>query len=437
MTWLLSLVVAADTSASRASRGEPRYCIADELESRRSRNFEAELLRAHQRHDLCSFIGCGRDRSDVNWNLAGWKRAPDQRTSTADKCEGACPRTMPYQLRVDHACVATRNLFVLRLGMPLARVRTMWAAVRWDGDPEEAHLGAPECIQCRNLSATFKRDDCALVRLLQNPRAQADLDGRNAVTLVMTAGDGPHLSRAYAGGGQNPGGGRGQIRELVGRGWFRRIFYVPTDVKLPRANGTSFHTWPLGISVQHLLGREDALVRAVVGAHENFGAKRGVLAAWGALALLVTHPNKTAVDAGDRTHRKWDGEEEASLSALARRRPDLLGHRMIAPAEYYAELAKYRFLAAPRGQAIQSSKYFEALLLMTIPIVRGPWQCFYDLKSYGLPIVIVESWDEITEANLERWWAELSPRLAEARWMLTVEGIESLLYGKCWRGHRS
>ena len=125
----------------------------------------------------------------------------------------------------------------------------------------------------------------------------------------------------------------------------------------------------------------------------------------------------------------------------------------------WAELSKYRFMLSPAGNGVQSSKTLEALLVLTIPIVtRSP--AHKDLVRLGFPIVVVRKsarakrgmprkgkyppsmqeprhpnkapspflrlprkWSEVTKANLERWWAELSPRLESFRAnCLTTDG---------------
>jgi hypothetical protein len=68
---------------------------------------------------------------------------------------------------------------------------------------------------------------------------------------------------------------------------------------------------------------------------------------------------------------------------------------------------------------------------MTIPITLR-YKAFQDLRDYGFPLVVVDDWDEITPAKLDEWWAELSPKLDNARWIATVKGVESLLYGTCY-----
>ena len=104
--------------------------------------------------------------------------------------------------------------------------------------------------------------------------------------------------------------------------------------------------------------------------------------------------------------------------------------RRIAPDEYFHELARYRFLLAPHGKGVTSPKFMEAILLMTIPITKR-FAAFEDYIAYGLPIVVVDAWDEVTPEALERWWAELSPRLEAARWAATNDGYRSLLFDKC------
>jgi len=105
-------------------------------------------------------------------------------------------------------------------------------------------------------------------------------------------------------------------------------------------------------------------------------------------------------------------------------------HRMIPAEHYWPELAKYRFLIAPRGNGLQAPKFMEALAVMTIPITLR-YACFEDLQMYGFPLVVVDDWEEITPKALAYWWKKLSPRLEEARWLVTHYGLNSLLYGDC------
>ena len=94
-------------------------------------------------------------------------------------------------------------------------------------------------------------------------------------------------------------------------------------------------------------------------------------------------------------------------------------------------LAQHRFLLAPLGNGPAVAQLIEAVMMMTIPIRSDTPPS--TTSAYGLPIVLVDDWAEVTPAKLEQWWAELSPRLEAARWVGTNRGMDSLLNGSCWR----
>eukprot|EP00958_Prasinococcus_capsulatus_P009267 scaffold909_cov575-Prasinococcus_capsulatus_cf.AAC.6 len=101
--------------------------------------------------------------------------------------------------------------------------------------------------------------------------------------------------------------------------------------------------------------------------------------------------------------------------------------------------------------------------VMTIPVTRS-YNCFKQLQQYGMPIVLVDEWADITPALLERVrecsmhgtpgnpmamhrdiglvgyvesayaiqeWDRYKDVLGRARWIGTVEGVESLYYQTC------
>ena len=200
------------------------------------------------------------------------------------------------------------------------------------------------------------------------------------------------------------------IKAALSTGLFKRVWWGQKDVD---THGL-FETAPQGLSWHYVWGRERSMYEAVRGA--QLEGKTGVLGAWGARGTA------TSASADSREL------EEFCLGSGGK---DLIERRLIAKNEYYSELSKYRFMLAPRGGAVLSPKFTEALLVLTIPITKR-YACFDDYKAYGWPIVVVDEWDEITPENLERWWAELSPRLLKARWLATKHGMETLLHGECY-----
>ena len=188
----------------------------------------------------------------------------------------------------------------------------------------------------------------------------------------------------------------------------RRVWTGGKDTDRDRA----FETLPQGLSWHYVWGRERQLYEAIRSA--SLGVKRGALGAWGA-----------------REGHTAASKDAAALDAFLSSGSAAVERRMVPPLEYYAELAKYRFLVAPRGKAILSPKFAEALLVMTIPITKR-YAAFEDLRDYGFPLVVVDDWTDITQERLDAWWAELSPQLPAARWVATAEGLTSLLEGTCY-----
>jgi hypothetical protein len=100
--------------------------------------------------------------------------------------------------------------------------------------------------------------------------------------------------------------------------------------------------------------------------------------------------------------------------------------------EWWGELAKYQFLLTPLSAAGTSAKICEALLVMTIPVIQAAWYTTVDdLISMGFPVVKILFWEEVTNANLRKWWFSLWHRLASFRKnCLTTEGYWNLLTGQ-------
>lgn len=95
-------------------------------------------------------------------------------------------------------------------------------------------------------------------------------------------------------------------------------------------------------------------------------------------------------------------------------------HRNIDKRFWFQELRRYKFIFNPTGNGIQSSKFAEALLTLTIPIVQNV-SAYYDLFNQGFPMVLVDDWSEITTERLSLEWTKLSPSLLTKRKVFSSE----------------
>lgn len=68
----------------------------------------------------------------------------------------------------------------------------------------------------------------------------------------------------------------------------------------------------------------------------------------------------------------------------------------LSSADYHREMAQYMFVASPRGNGIDCHRTWEALLVGSIPIVERHFM--YDSYA-GLPIIQIDSWDEVLEKD--------------------------------------
>lgn len=211
------------------------------------------------------------------------------------------------------------------------------------------------------------------------------------------------------------------------RAFFSEIFFEGKDRVLE-----GVRAMPSGLTEMYLRGgaMEQAMA-AIAAADVGESKTKSVLAAWGAVWGYIEDipegraANAMKLEAGKsrRAARVWSATSTAQAIGVE--------VKSVRPQQWWAELAQYRFLLSPLGTSIYSPKTVEALLVLTVPIVqRGPFPVHDELVSYGFPLVVVSSWEEITTTRLEDWWRERSPRLAAFRRnCLTAEAYWRLLTG--------
>jgi hypothetical protein len=72
---------------------------------------------------------------------------------------------------------------------------------------------------------------------------------------------------------------------------------------------------------------------------------------------------------------------------------------------YLEELAQHQFCLCPRGNGVDTHRFWEAQYLNTIPIiVKSDWTSSYS----GLPILVLNNWEELQNINLSKEYIRIS-----------------------------
>ena len=99
--------------------------------------------------------------------------------------------------------------------------------------------------------------------------------------------------------------------------------------------------------------------------------------------------------------------------------------------ELLREKGKRAFDVSPPGVGMDCYRTWEGLIMGCIVIVKTS---FLDPLYEGLPVVIVNDWDEITEENLKKWLAEygdvfhnpeVREKLTHEYWMKKIKKVQS------------
>ena len=164
---------------------------------------------------------------------------------------------------------------------------------------------------------------------------------------------------------------------------FSKVFFEAND-----GDDSDLGIYPLALSDSYIRGHEDLIRSLIINPLEKTTL---LLAAWG---------------------RKWPEldstiDDRAQALEFVKQAP-FISMASAPMEEHLVHLAEANYMMYPRGQAIQSPKGFEALMLRSIPIVTSH-PVFNHLRTLGMPLLIVDSWHEITEELL---WQEL-PRLKQ------------------------
>jgi len=235
------------------------------------------------------------------------------------------------------------------------------------------------------------------------------------------------------------GAARSLTRDRLSK-YFDRIWYYSTDVEL-----SNVYTLPLGVTEMYMRNHTEAMLEAYREVDVIGEWKKGtMLAAWGVYTdkdgahIPEPDPNSTEQNEMGYSSPAWiavynqamDNRNDAE-GWLAGNDSEAIGvdFRVVPTERWWHDLSTYKFLLSPIGTAIQCSRLVEALLVLTVPVVkRGPYRALDDLKGLGFPIVVVDYWGDITPDSLDAWWRDLSPGLRGFRdRCLTSDGFWRLL----------
>lgn len=75
--------------------------------------------------------------------------------------------------------------------------------------------------------------------------------------------------------------------------------------------------------------------------------------------------------------------------------------------QYIKETAQHKFIISPPGLGPDCYRIYESLLVGTIPVVQ---HSYMDYMYEGLPVLFIDTWDEVTQEFLEQKYKEITAR---------------------------
>jgi hypothetical protein len=168
------------------------------------------------------------------------------------------------------------------------------------------------------------------------------------------------------------------------------------------------------------------------------------LAHWFAQNLQVEHPKLTPLPIG-LANRRWEHgdvellcsvrrsaerselifaqfhtathpDRERAAKAVSGAFPGVQRRVPMSFSAYLADLARHRFCVCPRGNGIDTHRFWECQYLGVVPIVeRSPHVEIW--ASRGLPMVILDDWSDLSRARLEEEQADRPRQLPKALYL--------------------
>ena len=90
--------------------------------------------------------------------------------------------------------------------------------------------------------------------------------------------------------------------------------------------------------------------------------------------------------------------DRVSLNNIIKNSDVVDNYKHLDTREYFNKLAQYKYSICPRGTGLDSYRIWESLLVNTIPItLETPFS--KNLKSYGIPIILLNNWQDILNFN--------------------------------------
>jgi hypothetical protein len=72
--------------------------------------------------------------------------------------------------------------------------------------------------------------------------------------------------------------------------------------------------------------------------------------------------------------------------------------------QYIRSLARHKFCLCPRGNGIDTHRFWEALYLDAIPvIIKSDWTSAYS----GFPLLLLDSWDQLLTIDLNKQYVKI------------------------------
>ena len=159
----------------------------------------------------------------------------------------------------------------------------------------------------------------------------------------------------------------------------------------------TIRTFPMGLLPHYTQKHKDSNIREAIMRASIQDKPNLLVAAWGTLQPGLDSKIQSRVDAQSFVdNTSW------------------IDRISIQPHQWWNKLRQYKFMLCPTGNGIQSPKFVEALLVMTIPITQNT-SAYADLARQGFPILIVNQWEDLNPQYLEQQWELLSPKLVTAR----------------------